>query len=179
MAEQIRFFAVIFVSALILNVGCSQKPQLSFQNEFPEQEPFLDYDRYVQQDLLYAGNKNSYDEQTKQVISALNEMGFSVDSIVASENYIFIRTPFTFKSDYFRTPKHQYLKVSLLVEVPKRPGMALQIKYAICTTCARCEEWYCDELPPWAELEKYRTSECIQRLIFDFRKKLKSIKDKS
>jgi len=174
-----RFFLIISLFALILIASCSHKPPLLFQNQTPKEEPFLDYDAYTQQDILFAEKENSSDEQVKQVISALNAMDFSVDSCVASENYVFVRTPFTFKNDYFRTPKHQYLKISLLVEVPRKSGLALQIKYAVCTTCARCEEWYCDQLPAWAESEKYRISEQIQRLIFHFKEKLKFIKNGS
>lgn len=167
--KSIRF---LLLAALFFALSCSQKPHLTFQNELPAEEPFIDYDSYLQQDLIYAGERN-YDAQTQQVILALNDLGFSVDSVVTSENYVFIKTPFTFKNDYFKTPKHQFLKISLLIEVPRKPGMALQIKYAICTTCARCEEWYCDKLPPWAEMEEYRVSENVQKLIFDFKEKLK------
>ena len=171
--RQIKGYRFFLFAALILIVNCTPKPRLSFQNQLPAKEPFIDYDRYIQQDLLYAGVKNDYEALTRDVISALNEMGFSVDSVIASENYVFVRTPFTFKPDYFNTPKHQFLKISLMVEIPRHQGMALQIKYAVCTTCARCEEWYCDDLPLWTQLPEYRVAERIQKLIFDFKEKLK------
>ena len=174
-----RWFQVFFLLTLSFITACSFKPPLIFQNQAPEEEPFLEYDAYTQQDILYSETTSSSDEQVKQVIAALNALNFPVDSCVSSENYVFVRTPFVFQKEYFRTPKHQYLKISLLIEVPRKPGLALQIKYAVCTTCARCEKWYCDELPAWANLENYRISEQVQRLIFDFKQKLKILLQES
>ncbi len=179
MPAKIRLSLIFSLLTLIVIANCSFRPPLIFQNQTPEEEPFLEYDAYTQQDILYSETTSSSDEQVKQVIAALNALDFSVDSCVSSENYVFVRTPFTFQKDYFRTPKHHYLKISLLIEVPRKSGLALQIKYAVCTTCARCEQWYCDELPAWADLEKYRISEQIQRLIFDFKQKLKILQQNS
>ena len=179
MPAKIRLFLIFSLLTLIFIANCSLRPPLIFQNQTLEEEPFLEYDAYTQQDILYSETTSSSDEHVKQVIAALNALDFSVDSCVSSENYVFVRTPFTFKKDYFRTPKHYYLKISLLIEVPRKSGLALQIKYAVCTTCARCEQWYCDELPAWADLEKYRISEQIQRLIFDFKQKLKTLQQNS
>ena len=135
-------------------------------------EPFQTSLNYTQEDIFI--NKTMTDHQVfvNNVIEVLNEMKFPVDSCVTTNRFTFIKTAFVFKKKQFPTPKHHFLKISLLVEIPADNSNTVNIKHAVCTTCARCEEWYCDQLPGWAYQDEFLVVPRIQQLIFDFKKRL-------
>ncbi len=137
-----------------------------------DSEPFLSYESYIQQDILLNINQQPRENVVPKVIEVLSGMGFPVDSCVTSATLTFIKTAFVLNPARFPAPKHHFIKVSLLVEVPVHASQPINIKYAVCTTCARCEQWYCDNLPVWAKQPEYRVLSRIQQLIFDFKKRL-------
>ncbi len=169
--------AIICSLFLLLFVILQCAPLKIFFSESPvpkENKPFIINENYIQEDTILPDRKTDRDSYVQRIIQALNEMKFPVDSCVINETSTFIKTPFVFKNDYFITPKHQFLKLSLLIEVPNDKSKTMNLKYALCTTCARCKKWYCDELLAWAYQDKYNVIPRVQQLIFDFKQKLLS-----
>lgn len=163
---------------VLLIIDCSSSKNTSFGYQMiQESEPFLSYNSYIQQDIFLNQKKENQAELVMHVIKILSDMDFPVDSCISSEKLTFVKTAFVFKPEQFPTPKHHFLKISLLVEIPVQESQPVNIKYAICTTCARCEQWYCDDLPTWAKQNKYQVVSRVQRMIFDFKKRLSGQSD--
>ena len=150
----------------------SLKNGLLRKDSIKNRDPFVSYNSYTQEDIYVAENSQQHDELVRQVINTLSEMKFPVDSCVSSGNFTFVKTAFVIKKKYFSTPKYHYLKISLLIEVPNESKQPLNIKHVICTTCARCEEWECGQLPNWATQEKYQVTSRVQQVIFEFKERL-------
>lgn len=165
-------FFLLFLLMLITIQCASVKHTLFGPRLNKNNEPFRSYQSYTQEDIYVFEKQNDHEKLLRNIIAVLNEMSFPVDSCVTTTNKTFIKTAFVFKKKQFPTPKHQYLKISLLLEVPEDESQVINIKHAICTTCARCEEWYCDQLPAWAYQEEYNVIPRVQQLIFDFKKRL-------
>jgi len=173
-----KLLPLVLLFRVLLITGCSSSKNNSFGYQMiQESEPFLSYKAYIQQDIYLNQPNNSQTVLVPRVIKILSDMGFPVDSCVTSERQTFVKTAFVFNPEQFPTPKHHFLKISLLVEIPVSVAHPVNIKYAICTTCARCEQWYCDELPSWANQKKYQVVSRVQQLIFDFKKRLSEQSD--
>jgi len=168
-----RFVFLLSLTTLLTLLHCFPFRKGSVEQDIEKaNDPFVTYDSYIQEDLLLSEMNSDHDRFVRQVISTLNNMCFPVDSCLSLGSYTFIKTAFVLNPKRFRTPKHHFLKISLLVEVPRQKDRPIEIKYAVCTTCARCERWYCDQLPAWAMEKKYQIIPKIQELIFEFKKKL-------
>ena len=171
--REIILLAILLILITTVFLSCSTVKSIFTNTEFNKSnKPFQTTRNYTQEDIFINKQISNHEDFVSRIIEILNKMDFPVDSCVTVDQVTFLKTAFVFKKKQFPTPKHHYLKISLLVEIPKDKSKTINIKHAVCTTCARCEEWYCNQLPVWALQEEYSVALRIQQLIFDFKNKL-------